>query len=169
MSLPGIIDTYFAGEKLESAWIVLAGVLALGSALVLWLAVRQPFARGLAAALLGTAALGLFVGGTVYLRTDRQVAQLQALHATDAARFAAEEGARIATVVRSFWHYRLAYAAAVLLALVLVFALGWPQYHGLAVGLLLLAALGFTIDHYAEARARDYQHALAAAGAIAPG
>ena len=56
--------------------------------------------------------------------------------------------------------YRYGYVAATLLALVLVFAFGRPAHHGLAVGLLLLAALGFTIDFYAERRAIDYQQAL---------
>jgi hypothetical protein len=70
-------------------------------------------------------------------------------------------------VVRSFGLYRIAYAVVVILALVFVFVLGRPLFHGLAVGLLILAALGFTIDFYAEARAHDYLRALEAAGALA--
>ena len=53
-----------------------------------------------------------------------------------------------------------------LLALVFVFAIGRPVFHGLAVGLLILAALGLTIDFFAEERAREYQRGLADAGAI---
>jgi hypothetical protein len=101
MSVTDIIDSYFGGEKLESAWIVLAGAVALGAALLFWFVAREPFAKGLAAALLLTAALGLIVGGTVYLRTDAQV-----------------------------------------------------------------AALGYTIDFFAEERARTYQRGLADVGAI---
>jgi len=166
MSVTDIIDSYFSGEKLESAWIVLAGALALAAALALWLVAREPFAKGLAATLLLTATLGLIVGGTVYLRTDAQVAALHELEATDPDRFSATEGARIATVVKSFGHYRLAYAVATLLALVCVFLVGRPVFHGLAVGLLILAALGYTIDFFAEERARTYQRGLADAGAI---
>jgi hypothetical protein len=68
--------------------------------------------------------------------------------------------------VKSFGTYRLAYAGAALLALVCVFAIGRPMFHGLAVGLLILAALGLTIDFFAEERAREYQRGLADAGAI---
>lgn len=111
MSVTDVIDGYFSGG--ESTWIVLAGALALAAALALWFVAREPFAKGLAAALLLTAALGLIVGGTVYLRTDAQVV-----------------------------------------------------FHGLAVGLLILAALGYTIDFFAEERAHAYQRSLADAGAM---
>jgi hypothetical protein len=47
-----------------------------------------------------------------------------------------------------------------------VFVLGKPLFHGLAVGLLILAALGLTIDYYAEARALGYVQGLEAAGAL---
>ena len=166
MSIETVLRTYFDGEKSEAALILLAGVLALVAALWLWFSVREPFARGLAAALLLVAALGLGVGGTVYFRTDGQVRQLLELEQRDPARFAAEEGSRIRQVVRSFGQYRVGYAVAAVLALVFVFVVGRPLYHGLAVGLLILAALGLTIDFYAERRAVAYQHALEPAGLI---
>jgi hypothetical protein len=166
MDVAAILRTYFSGEKSEAALILLAGVLCLFAALWLWLWVRQPFARGLALSLLLTAALGIAVGGSVYFRTDSQVRQLLELQQRDPGRFAAKEGPRIREVVKSFGVYRLGYAAAVLLALVCVFAMGRPTYHGLAVGLLVLAALGFTIDYYAEARALEYVQSLEAAGAL---
>ncbi len=105
----------------------------------------------------------------MYFRTDAQVAALQHLQRSDSARFAAEEGPRIRQVVKSFGIYRLCYAAAVILALLFVFVLGKPLYHGVAVGLLILAALGLTIDYYAEARALGYARGLAAAGALDAG
>jgi hypothetical protein len=166
MNVAEVIAEYFRGEKSEAALILLAGALSLVAALWLWFSVREPFARGLAASLLLTAALGLGVGGSVYLRTDAQVARLQQLQRSDAAGFAAQEGPRIRQVVKSFGIYRLCYAAAVLLALLFVFVLGKPLYHGLAVGLLILAALGLTIDNYAEARAARYVEGLEAAGVV---
>jgi hypothetical protein len=167
MNVAEVIAVYFRGEKSEAALILLAGALSLVAALWLWFSVREPFARGLAASLLLTAALGLGVGGGVYFRTDAQVARLQQLQQSDAAGFAAQEGPRIRQVIKSFGIYRLCYAAAVLIALFLVFVLGKPLYHGLAVGLLILAALGLTIDYYAEARAVRYVEGLEAAGVLA--
>ncbi len=55
---------------------------------------------------------------------------------------------------------------AVLLALFFVFVMGKPSQHGFAVGLLLLAALGLTIDFFAERRAEQYLQALQAVGAL---
>jgi len=166
MSVAEVIAVYFRGEKSEAALILLAGALSLAAAIWLWFSVREPFARGLAASLLLTAVLGLGVGGGVYFRTDAQVAALQQLQRSDPARFAAEEGPRIRQVVKSFGIYRMCYAAAVLLALLFVFLLGKPLFHGLAVGLLVLAALGLTIDHYAEARAVRYVEGLESAGVL---
>ena len=166
MEVVTILKTYFTGEKSEAALILLAGVACLLAALWLWFLVKQPFARGLAVSLLLCAVLGLSVGGSVYFRTDGQVRELAALYGQDPGRFAAQEGPRIHEVVKSFGVYRICYAIAVLLALAFVFVIGRPAYHGLAVGLLVLAALGFTIDYYAESRAIVYQGALQAAGAL---
>ena len=160
MNAEQVVHAYFAGEKAEAFWILLAGLAALAGALALWFWAREPFARGLALTLVVVAALGIGVGGTVYFRSDAQARQLIELHAANPDRFAAEEGPRIAQVVQSFAWYRYGYLAATLLALVLVFGFGRASHHGVAVGLLLLAALGFTIDFYAEHRAIDYQQAL---------
>ena len=161
-----ILRTYFAGEKSEAMLILLAGVVCLAGAIALWFWVREPFAKGLAASLLLAAAIGLGVGGSVYFRTDTQLRQLTELQQHEPARFAAEEGPRIRQVVRSFGVYRIGYVLAVLGALALVFGAGRAVHYGLAVGLLLLAALGFTIDFYAERRAMEYVQALESKGVL---
>jgi hypothetical protein len=166
MNGDGVMRAYFAGEKSEAALILLAGIAALLAAVWLWFWVREPFAKGLAAPLLLAAVMGIGVGGSVYFRTDTQLRQLTELQQHEPARFAAEEGPRIRQVVRSFGQYRIAYAAAIVLALVFVFFIGKPMFHGLAVGPLVLAALGFTIDFYAERRAVDYVQALESKGEL---
>jgi uncharacterized membrane-anchored protein len=147
---------YFRGEKLESIAILTGSALLLVAAAILITGVQQPFARGLGGVLLVTALIGAVVGGTIVFRTERQVAQLVSLYEADRSQFAAVEGSRMETVVRSFQIYKGAYVVAVLGA-VLLLALGSsPMFHGVGVGLLLFAALGFTVDHYAEARAIGY-------------
>jgi hypothetical protein len=164
MDLEQIVRWYFAGEKAEAFWILAAGVVSLAGAILLWFVAREPFARGLAMALLIVAGLGIGVGGTVYFRSDAQSQQLIEQQHINPALFAAEEGPRIRQVVRSFAQYRIGYAVAVLLAVFFVFVMGKPSQHGFAVGLLLLAALGLTIDFFAERRAEQYLQALQAAG-----
>jgi hypothetical protein len=56
-----LLRAYFAGEKAEAFWILAAGVAGLVTAIALWSWAREPFARGLAAALLLSAALGLTI------------------------------------------------------------------------------------------------------------
>ena len=166
MDLEQIVRWYFAGEKAEAFWIRAAGVVSLVGALVLWFVAREPFARGLAMALLIMAGLGIGVGGAVYFRGDAQAQQLIEQQRTNPAQFAAEEGPRIRQVARCFAQYRIGYAVAVLLALFFVFVMGKPSQHGFAVGLLLLAALGLTIDFFAERRSEQYLQALQAVGAV---
>ena len=166
MDFEQIVRWYFAGEKAEAFWILAAGVVSLVGALVLWFVAREPFARGLAIALLIVAGLGLGVGGTVYFRSDAQSQQLSGSWRAIPALFAAEDGSRIQQVGKSFAQYRIGYAVAVLLALFFVFVMGKPSQHGFAVGLLLLAALGLAIDFFAQRRAEQYLQALQAVGAM---
>jgi hypothetical protein len=166
MDCEQVVRWYFAGEKAEAFWILAAGIASLVGMIVLWFVVREPFARGLAMALLIMAGLGLSVGGTVYFRSDAQSQQLIEQQRSNPAEFAAEEGPRIRQVVRSFGQYRIGYGVAVLLALFFVFVMGKPSQHGFAVGLLLLAALGLTIDFFAERRAEHYLQGLQAVGAL---
>jgi hypothetical protein len=155
---------YFRGEKAESGALLLVTLALLlgGVALAFW--VRQPFTRGLGAVLLAAALIGGVVGATVYLRTDRQVAQLTSLYESDRGEFARAEGGRMNTVVASFRLYRIVYALAGIAALILVSLTRNPALHGVGVGLLLFAAMGFTIDHYAEERARWYAGKVHAQG-----
>ena len=166
MDCEQIVRWYFTGEKAEAFWILAAGVASLVAALALWFVARDQFARGLALALLIMAGLGISVGGTVYFRSDAQSQQLIEQQRTNPPQFAAEEGPRIQQVVRSFAQYRIGYAVAVLLALFFVFVMGKPSQHGFAVGLLLLAALGLTVDFFAERRAEQYLQALQEVSAL---
>jgi hypothetical protein len=159
---------YFHAEKLESVIILAGSTVLMAAGVVLYLGVASQFARGLAGLLLLTGLIGAVVGGAIVLRTDRQVAALTSLYQADRAGFVAAEGARMTQVVKSFRTYRIAYAVAVLTGLGLLLLGGRPLLHGMGVGLLLFAALGFTVDHFAEARAHRYAaqvHAQAATAA----
>lgn len=157
---------YFRAEKLESVAIVAGSAVLLATGAVLLASATAQFARGLAAVLLLTGVIGAIVGGTIVLRTDRQVADLVRLYETDRTRFASTEGPRIERVAKSFRTYRATYVVAVLLALALLVLSHRPLLHGLGVGLLLFAALGFTVDHFAETRAIDYEARVRSAAAL---
>ncbi|MEX2571700.1 MAG: hypothetical protein WD737_10420 [Gemmatimonadota bacterium] len=159
---------YFRGEKRESLVILVAssGLLAVGIGAIA--IVGGPFARGLGIVVIATALVGAVVGATIVLRTDRQVASLVDLWNSDRDRFAAEEGPRIGTVVRSFRLYRAVYAGATIAAILLLLLTDAPLAHGVAWGLLIFAGSGFTVDHFAESRAIRYAAQVRAQSALAP-
>ena len=159
------LQLYFRGEKTESAVLLLVSLGLLIAALVLAFWVRRPFTRGLGVVLLLAGLIGCTVAGTVFFRTDGQVAELRAQYESNRRDFAEVEGRRMDRVVASFRFYRFMYVVAGVAALMLVSFSSRPVLHGVAVGLFLFAAMGFTIDYYAEERARWYAaevHAQAA-------
>lgn len=156
MALVNVMQAYFHGEKVESMLMVAASIVMLAVAGLLFFVLRHPFAKGLAVVLLLTAIVAGAVGGAIVYRTDKQLTDLVSLYRADPRQYRETEGARMAAVVKSFIYYRVLYGAAAIIALMLVFASGRPVLHGVAVGLLLFAALGLTIDYFALDRAERY-------------
>src|SRR5262249_50690201 len=118
--------------------------------------------------LIVTSVIFVVVGATVFLRTDRQVQQLDTMLSSSPQALLAAEQPRMEQVVRSFAYYRVVYSAAAVLAAILPWFVARPALQGRAVGLLVLAAFGLVIDHYAEHRALPYVRALDALAAAKP-
>ncbi len=154
---------YFAAEKQESLFFVAAGLAALVAAALL-LRGSGPY-RAMAWPLAAVAAVQLAVGGTVLLRTDRQVAALEARLAADPAGFRDVEAARMERVMGGFRLYKAVEIA--LLAAGIGLALAFPRRqgpHAAGIGLLIQAALMLVLDLFAEKRGRDYLDAIARLG-----
>ena len=45
MDFEQVVRWYFAGEKAEAFWILVAGVVSLAGAIVLWFVAREPFGQ----------------------------------------------------------------------------------------------------------------------------
>lgn len=153
--------SYFTAEKNESAFFVIAGLLAVVCSAAL-LRVGGPF-RGMLAPLLLIGLIQLGVGGSVYLRTDRQLATLTSqLHqAPDALR--RDETARMAQVMKSFRLYKMIEILVLGAGVALVFAFPYPAVlHGVGIGCIIQGSLMLVLDLFAEARGHDYLAALAA-------
>jgi hypothetical protein len=157
---PAIHDAiyeYFAGERNEM-WLVIAASSSV-SVLALWLffSARNGFSLALMASvllfagMLSAAAVSLLIRDRDSPRVLTLAAQTQPQGPTVAA-----EKARMAVVLSKYKYYR--YAAAVItvfaVAAMLLSSRGW--LHGVAAGLLLLAAAHAIIDHYSERRAQVY-------------
>lgn len=160
---------YFETEKSESALFLLAGGAAIVASFFLW---RSGGAwkldlRPMIWPLLGIAAIQLGVGGTVYTRTDAQVTDLTAKLERSPADFAAEETARMTTVMKSFRLYRWIEIALIVSGAALAFFFrqrpdwavwaGWPA---VGAGLMLQATVMLAFDFYAERRGEIYLEAI---------
>lgn len=152
--MPNLL-AYFRAEKLESLVFLLLGLGAVGASAFLLL--RQHPWRALALPFLLIGLIQVVVGGTVYARTERQVATLQAelQRAPEAAR--STEVARMEAVMRSFQVYKAIEIAVFLLGLGLILATRRGSHLGIAGwGFVIQAVLMLGADHFAEARGRVY-------------
>lgn len=147
---------YFQAEKQTGMVVLALSLVMLAGAAGLWWGLKDDFARGLAGVLLvvGLAALG--GGGFLALKTDAQMRELTEQYHQGGAGTLATEGERMEKVVRNFGYYRYIFYAAIIAALALLILLNTQLAIGIAVGLLLFAALGITVDTYAEHRAQVY-------------
>jgi hypothetical protein len=162
-AMQGALVRYFAAEKQESLLFVAAGAVALLAAALL-LRGGGPY-RAMAWPLLAVAVIQLAVGGSVFLRTESQVATLEARLAADPTGFRTEETQRMRRVMAGFRLYKAVEIA--LLAAGIALALAFPRREGpyaAGIGLVVQAALMLVLDLFAEKRGRDYLEAVARLG-----
>jgi hypothetical protein len=153
------IDSYFGAEKLESLLFVVVGALAI--TLALWLLRRRSRLRGMALPLIAVALIQGVVGGTIYLRSDAQAAQLQhqAREAPEA--FKRAETARMKTVIANFELYRRIEIGLLALGMALAVLLRNREFwFAFGLGLVLQSGFMLALDHLAEARAHEYYKAV---------
>lgn len=155
-----LLIRYFAAEKQEGLLFVAVGVAALVVSAFL-LRGGGPY-RGMALPLAAVALIQLGVGGGVWLRTDRQVADLSARLDRESAAYRVAETARMEKVMSGFRLYKAVEIA--LLAAGIGLALLFPSrdvLYSAGIGLVAQAALMLVLDLFAERRAREYLDALA--------
>jgi hypothetical protein len=161
-----VMHAYFRGERIEALYfIVPIGVAMVAFAAVTLRAERGGFAWGLAVpfVLFGVFAIG--IGAAVGLRTAGQVAAIEAGFESDPSAMVAEELPRMQKVNDNWPIYISMWTALVLVGLGLRFGLKADWAHGVGPAIILIAALGFLIDGFAERRARPYTAALEALAA----
>jgi len=151
------IKTYFAAEKSESLVFVLIGILSIGFFIYAFLKWGDNFYRGFAIPTILIGMIQIVVGSTVYLRTDKQIEQLENLYHQDKGAFAEVEKPRMDTVMKKFSFYKMIEVAFVLLGLLLIlFAPDRQFWLGFGVGMLLQGASMLTADIFAERRGMEY-------------
>jgi len=157
--MPSHLATYFQAEKQESAVFVVMGLVAIGVAAAVWR--RRPRHRAIAYPLVAIALVQLLVGGTVWARSDGQVAALVEQRRIDPAGFRAAEVARMSQVMANFQVYKAIEIAMVVAGALLVFFVRKrPAWVAIGLGCLLQGTAMLVFDLFAEARGRTYVEAI---------
>ena len=161
-----VMHTYFRGERLEAlGFIVPVGVVLVAFAAVTLRAERGGFAWGLAAPLVLFGVFAIGIGAVVGLRTAGQVADIEARFESDPGAMVSAELPRMQKVNDNWPIYISMWTVLVLIGLGLRFGLKADWAHGLGPALILVGAIGFLIDGFAERRAQPYTEALEALAA----
>ncbi|MBZ4418716.1 hypothetical protein [Myxococcus sp. RHSTA-1-4] len=165
MSMQAQLLRYFAEEKAESLLFVLAGVVALAASVWLWRTGSSY--RAMAFPLVAVALIHLVVGGSVYLRTDVQVAALTAQLAQAPAAFQSAELARMGVVMRNFALYKLIELGLLAAGIAMTYAFRHREaLYAVGIGLVIQAGVTLVADLFAEKRGDTY---LAAVRSLSPG
>jgi hypothetical protein len=156
-----VMHAYFRGERIEALYFIVP----IGAAMVAFAAVtlraeRGGFAWGLAVPLVLFGLFAIGIGAAVGLRTTGQVAAIEAGFQSDPGAMVADELPRMQKVNDSWPIYIATWTTLVLIGLGLRFGLKADWAHGVGPAIILIGALGFLIDGFAERRARPYTEAL---------
>ncbi|MBX3724111.1 MAG: hypothetical protein KF713_19850 [Turneriella sp.] len=153
--------TYFEKEK-TAALIGIGGAIAAGGTGG-YLATQGDLAKGIGYSLIGIGVIGLVVGGSVYLRTDNQLAKLEKQLETTPREYKTFEGARMERVITQFTILKIA-ELSIFAGGVATTVVGTTQKAelttGIGIGLMLDAALLLLFDYFADARAQVYMQQI---------
>lgn len=161
MSFIEVMQAYFRGEQIEAiAFIIPVGVLLTAFGAVALKVERGGFAWGTAVPciLFGLVAIG--VGAGIALRTPGQVADITRGYEEAPVAMIEKELPRIQKVNADFKVYFAAFGLAVAIGLALIFLVRTDWARGVGPALILVGAIGFFIDGFAERRAVPYTSAL---------
>ena len=150
---------YFQGERAESMlFLAVAGAAILLSVQLL---ANQSELRAMAIPLLAIAVIQLIVGGTVFLRTPRQVTQLSVQLDDAADVYQAAELRRMEGVQRKFRIYKLVEIIVIVAGIVLTYAFRTNVHlYAVGIGMIGQGAAMLVCDLFAERRADAYAEVL---------
>lgn len=149
--------SYFEQEKT-------AALIGMGGAVVAggtggYLVTQGDMAKGIGFSLIGVGAIGLLVGGSVYLRTDIQLEKLEKQLETNPGDYKKFEGARMQRVVTQFTVLKIA-ELSILAGGIATTIVGATQRTdlttGIGIGLGIDALLLLLFDYFADVRATTY-------------
>jgi len=150
------VDIYFQGEKSLGVALVPIGLALLGFGLWLW----RGYGSALGAAMgitLALAGLGASIGGAaLYFQVQTRGEQLAQSRAPEATQPVDAELARMKKVNANWPRLKAAWTVLTALAIALLFLVKRDWVTGLCLAFIVLCAMLFVLDTFAERRARIY-------------
>lgn len=149
------LTRYFLAEKYESLLFVIVGIVAIGCSAWLW-ATGHVF-KSIGFPLVAVGLIQIVVGGSVYLRSDNQIATLQEQVQSVPAAYKADEIKRMDVVNKNFGIYKIIEIALFLVGVALVFM--FPRndtWYFIGAGLIIQSSFMLSFDLFAEHRAHLY-------------
>jgi multidrug transporter EmrE-like cation transporter len=151
------ISKYFNAEKYESLLFILVGIVAISFATYFFLKVKQPFYTGMAYPIMAIALIQLTVGGSVFLRSPKDILRVENIIQSEKTKIISEEIPRMEVVMKNFEIYRWVEIALFVLGLIMFFYFQpMTIWKGIGIGLAIQAGFMLLLDFFAESRGRIY-------------
>lgn len=151
------IQIYFKAERAESLVFLAIGLLTFAAGIYFFISVKKPFYMGMAWPLIIIALIQLSVGGTVFVRSPKDIVRVEKIVSADQNAIVTEEIPRMETVMKNFTIYR--WIEIVLatggLILFLTQASG-SMSKGIGMGLLIQSLFMLGADYFAAKRGHIY-------------
>ena len=150
---------YFTAEKQESLIFMIVGISAL--LISLYLLKSDSSYKGMIYPLIFVAIIQLVVGGTVFFRTNGQVATLKIQLNDSPVHYKTDEVARMNTVMKNFKIYKSIEIILLLAGIILTFIVRDRNFwYSVGVGLIIQSSFMLVLDLFAEKRGLEYLNKL---------
>lgn len=166
MDLLHHMTEYYKGERLGAICYTVGGVVFLLLAFAIW-KVAEPgtITRGMLIPVAVVGVLGTLAGPLLLRSNNQRLADFAQEIGNDRAAFLAKELPRMTGVHRTWLPLKIVWTVLLAAGVVLAFVGGTPIWKGVGLGLLLIGAVGHTVDGIASERSRIYVEQLALDGA----
>lgn len=166
------VVSYYKGEWLEAVLLTAFGITTTGLAVVMWQhADQNTLLKGLFYPIAFLAALTVLAGGFGAYNNNQRLATMPAQYAQNQVEFVQAEHNRFegAKGVNTWWMpLKVLWAVLVIAGIAVSFITPNDLTHGIAIGLIVIGAMGFVIDGFAHHRAKLYTAVLLSQNAVQP-
>jgi hypothetical protein len=152
--------TYYKGERFEAILLTVFGFITIGIAIVMWQNYNQnQMLKGLFYPIAFLGLFTFFAGGFGTYNNSKRLEQLPLKYTANQKEFVQTELNRFEgkSGVNKWWTpLKITWALFVVIGMALSFTTKSDLINGIAIGLILIGAMGFIIDGFAHQRAKVY-------------